>query len=82
MLVKLVDIGDNLFHSGVGLGNACALINNTPLNALNIGVNLINRRCGFSHIAGKVIAYMRQTACLFFNMNDHLFNFFQRFIEV
>jgi methyl-accepting chemotaxis protein len=38
MAVKFVDVSDNMFHGGVGLCNTGALVDDAPLDALDIGM--------------------------------------------
>jgi hypothetical protein len=54
MIIELVDVNSDLFHSCVCFGHAGALIYNPALYTLNICCNLIYRCSGFVHVTGKL----------------------------
>jgi len=60
MVVKLINICDNLLHCRVGLAYACALVHYAAFDTLDVGGNLIDGRGGFGHVARKIIADIAQ----------------------
>jgi hypothetical protein len=59
--VELVNIDGYLFHGGVGLGNAGALVDHPGFNALNIGGYLVHRGGALGHVAGKLGSDVKET---------------------
>jgi len=56
MFVEFVDVVGDLFHSCAGLSYRRALVDYSVSDVLNISGNFVHCRCGFNHIACKVIA--------------------------
>ncbi|GBU27692.1 hypothetical protein R84B8_01229 [Treponema sp. R8-4-B8] len=82
MAVEFIDVGNNLFHSRVGFGYACALVYYPALDALNVGGYLVYCRGGLGHVAGKGIANIGQHSCLILDGSNHVFNFIQCRVKV